>query len=88
MIGNEAKYKEILNSPAKKICVIAGPGSGKTKGVIIPKAKQIIGNESINIEEILILSFSRLSAQDLREKIKNLIGCRALLRSIHSVFHF
>lgn len=71
MKGNEFKYSEILNSSAKKICVIAGPGSGKTKGILVPKAKQIIVDRSIGPEEVLIISFSRLSAQDLKERVKD-----------------
>jgi superfamily I DNA/RNA helicase len=70
MNGNAPKYEEILNSSATKICVIAGPGSGKTKGILVPKAKQIIADHKIDAEEVLIISFSRLSAQNLKESVK------------------
>lgn len=72
MNGNSQKYKEILKSSAKKLCVIAGPGSGKTKGLLIPKAEQIISNQSVDPDEMLVISFSRLSAQDLKERVKQL----------------
>ena len=72
MNGNSAKYNEILNSTAKKICVIAGPGSGKTKCLLIPKAKQIISDQGVDPDEVLVISFSRLSAQDLRERVKEI----------------
>ncbi len=68
--GNSPKFAEILNSSSQKICVIAGPGSGKTKGILVPKARQVIENYKIDTDEILLISFSRLSAQDLREKVK------------------
>lgn len=71
MNGNIPKFEEILASSAQKICVIAGPGSGKTKGILVPKAKQIIADHGIDTEEIFIISFSRLSAQDLRERVKD-----------------
>lgn len=71
-LDNQQKYIEILGSSAEKICVIAGPGSGKTKGILIPKAKQIVANQNIDLKNILILSFSRLSTLDLRDKIKDL----------------
>ena len=71
MNGNNPKFEEILASSAQKICVIAGPGSGKTKGILVPKAKQIIANRGIDTEEVLIISFSRLSAQDLKESVKD-----------------
>lgn len=72
MNGNTSKYEEILNSTAHKICVIAGPGSGKTKCLLIPKAKQIISDYGVDPDDVLLISFSRLSAQDLRERVKEL----------------
>lgn len=72
MNGNTAKYEEILNSSAQKICVIAGPGSGKTKCLLIPKAKQVISDHGVDPDDVLVLSFSRLSAQDLRERVKEM----------------
>ena len=69
-IDNQQCYSRILSSNAKKICVIAGPGSGKTTRVLIPKAKQLIEADRINPKEILLLSFSRLSAIDLQKKGK------------------
>lgn len=70
--GNSAKYKEILDSTARKICVIAGPGSGKTKCLLIPKAKQVITDHDVDPDDVLVISFSRLSAQDLRERVKEI----------------
>lgn len=72
MNGNSAKYEEILNSTAEKICVIAGPGSGKTKCLLIPKAKQVITDHGVDPDDVLVISFSRLSAQDLRERVKEI----------------
>lgn len=68
-MGNENEFNNILKSRAQKICVIAGPGSGKTKGVLIPKVNHIVTDQSINPENILLLSFSRLSALDLKCRI-------------------
>lgn len=83
MNGNSAKYKQILNSSAKKICVIAGPGSGKTKCLLIPKAKQIISAHDVDPDEVLVISFSRLSAQDLKERVKE-IGRVPRVSTLHS----
>lgn len=71
-IYNKEKYDEIINCDAKKVCVIAGPGTGKTQRILIPKAQEIIKQDDINPDEVLILSFSRLSANDLKKKVKNL----------------
>ena len=59
--------------PKKKpyILMLVGiQGSGKTTRVLIPKAKQLIEADRINPKEILLLSFSRLSAIDLQKKGK------------------
>ncbi|MEI6039741.1 MAG: ATP-dependent helicase [Candidatus Berkelbacteria bacterium] len=66
---NSEKFIEILTSAASRVCVLAGPGSGKTKGILIPKAKDIVADLSVDPREVLILSFSRLSALDLKKKI-------------------
>jgi DNA helicase II / ATP-dependent DNA helicase PcrA len=71
-IYNKEKYDEIINCNDRKVCVIAGPGTGKTQCILIPKAQEIIKQDDINPDEVLILSFSRLSANDLKEKVKKL----------------
>ena len=67
---NYKQFSEVINSTSKKICVIAGPGTGKTENILIPKAQEIISRQDIKPEEVLILSFSRLSANDLKNKVK------------------
>jgi superfamily I DNA/RNA helicase len=68
--NNDQKFAEILASSSGKVCVIAGPGSGKTRGVLIPKTKELLSDRTIDADEILILSFSRLSALDLKKKVE------------------
>lgn len=69
-MDNQSKFNDILNSDAKMIAVIAGPGSGKTKGILIPKAQKVLADQLINPKKVLLLTFSRHSAQDLQNKIK------------------
>lgn len=66
---NAQEFEKILNSSSRRICVIAGPGSGKTKNILVPKARQVMSDPSINIDEVLMISFSRLSAKDLRDRV-------------------
>lgn len=70
--GNEQQYQDILQSASAKICVIAGPGSGKTTEVLLPKAKQVVADEGVDIDEVLLLTFSRLTALELKNKVKAL----------------
>src|SRR5262249_9612392 len=72
-MSNDAKYKAIRESKAKRICVIAGPGTGKTKGVLVPKAEALLA-QGARPEEILLLSFSRLSALDLKRRVPGKVG--------------
>ena len=67
-MSNEAKYQTILNSQSSRLCVIAGPGTGKTKCVLIPKTEALLA-AGVAPEEILLLSFSRLSAADLKNRV-------------------
>lgn len=71
-MSNQAKYDEILASPAKKIILVAGPGTGKTSGVMLPKASQLLRNTDINPTTIVLSSFSRMAALDLKKKVKQL----------------
>ena len=48
--------------------VLAGPGSGKTR-VIVERAVRLIDEERARPEQLLILTFSRKAATDLRERI-------------------
>ena len=74
----------ILESIAHKIRVVAAPGSGKTRRILIPKAKQVLADENINPQEVLLLTFSRLSAVDLRNLVKTSIDRAPRASTVHS----
>jgi DNA helicase-2/ATP-dependent DNA helicase PcrA len=61
-------FDRILQSSANKICVIAAPGSGKTSRALIPKVAQVLADPTIDPKNVLLLTFSRLSAKDLKER--------------------
>lgn len=50
--------------------VMAGPGSGKTF-VIIQRILYLIKNRNVSPEKILVISFSRASARELKERFQN-----------------
>jgi DNA helicase-2/ATP-dependent DNA helicase PcrA len=62
----------VLNSSSTRLCVIAGPGCRKTTGILIPKAKQVLGDATIDPKHVLLLTFSRLGALDLKSKVKEI----------------
>lgn len=81
---NNNDYNKILASKAKKICVIAGPGSGKTTKILMPKAKQLIEHNGVDPQKILLLSFSRLSALDLQKKVRSNLSEVPRASTVHS----
>lgn len=71
-MSNHAKYEEILGSNAKQLIIVAGPGTGKTSGVMLPKASQLLSSTDLNPNAIVLASFSRMAALDLKQKAKRL----------------
>lgn len=65
-------FEQILKSTASRICVIAAPGSGKSKRILIPKASRVLADTTIDPKNVLLLTFSRISAKDLRERVAEL----------------
>lgn len=55
-------------TPEKTALVIAGAGSGKTT-TICGRVKYLIERQNVNPEDILLLSYSKKSADDLAERI-------------------
>ena len=48
--------------------VLAGPGSGKTR-VVVSRATRLIDDGHVRPEELLVLTFSRKAASDLRQRL-------------------
>lgn len=61
-------FEEILESTDSHLCVIAAPGSGKTTKILLPKIQQLLAS-GIDPSRILLLTFSRISAIDLKRKL-------------------
>jgi superfamily I DNA/RNA helicase len=77
-------FETILSSRAPRICVIAAPGSGKTKRILLPKARQILSDETIDPESVLLLSFSRLSAMDLKKRLQEALPRTPRASTVHA----
>jgi hypothetical protein len=80
-----AMLEEILASTAQRICVIAAPGSGKTKRILIPKAVQILENADVDPRNVLLLTFSRLSAKDLKDRVRSMGDRAPRATTVHSL---
>lgn len=62
---------QFVESESEKICVIAGPGTGKSYGMT-ERIKRLINDIKIKPEKILALTFTNISAQDLRTTIRGI----------------
>ena len=60
----------VINSDEKVICVEAGPGTGKTFG-LIRRVQRIMHPNGLNVpgEDVLVVAFNRIIAKQLKEEI-------------------
>lgn len=63
------EQKKVIESDNRFLFLLAGAGSGKTR-VIVEKIKYVI-ESGINPKEILAITFTRKSAHEMKERIKN-----------------
>ena len=70
---SEEQTAIITDNKSSRILVGAGPGSGKTR-VLVHKVASIMLAEDVKPEQFLMLSFSRQAANEMRVRLKRLIG--------------
>ena len=63
----------VKDSQSSHILVAAGPGSGKTR-VLVHKVASLLLMEDIKPEQFLMLTFSRPAAQEVRNRLRKLVG--------------
>lgn len=66
--GISPPHLDIAASNASRIGVLAGPGTGKTNYGLMRRVARLL-SEGVNGHRILLISFTRTAAQDLREKV-------------------
>ena len=64
----DAAQQAVVSHPGGPLLVLAGPGTGKTTA-IVEAVVQRITERQIDPERVLVLTFSRKAAQELRERI-------------------
>lgn len=65
-------HYEIAASDARRIGVLAGPGTGKTTYGLLRRVARLIETGVCKPSEILLLTFTRTAANDLVEKLADL----------------
>lgn len=66
--GLEGAHLSIASSDAPRIGVLAGPGTGKTSYGLIRRVGRLL-SQGVPGDRILLISFTRVAAADLRDKV-------------------
>ncbi|MCK4829171.1 UvrD-helicase domain-containing protein, partial [bacterium] len=72
---NEHQQKVVEASETNILC-IAPPGSGKTR-VLVERAAHLIENKKVSPFELLLLTFTRKAAGEMRTRLVERIGNKA-----------
>lgn len=83
---SNAQFRAIAHGDGPAM-VLAGPGSGKTL-VIINRIKYLIEERKVRPEEILVITFTKAAAGEMRERFARLMGerSRVTFGTFHAVF--
>ena len=82
---NEAQKEAVLSCGQPQL-VLSGAGSGKTR-VLTYKIIYLLKTQNINPENILALTFTNKAANEMKERIANLIGQRYTKKLTMGTFH-
>ncbi len=61
------QQQQAVDSKAKKILVLAGAGTGKTR-VLVSRIRRVL-KDGVSIKEILAITFTRKAAQEMRKRL-------------------
>ena len=67
-----------------RVLVLAGAGSGKTL-TIAAKVKYLCEIKNVNTKDILLISFTRKSAQEMTDRIQNKLGIKVEATTFHKL---
>jgi superfamily I DNA/RNA helicase/RecB family exonuclease len=71
LVPDEAQ-QAVLDHPGGPLLVLAGPGTGKTTTLVEAVARRV--EDGLSPEQVLVLTFSRKAAGELRERISARLG--------------
>jgi superfamily I DNA/RNA helicase/RecB family exonuclease len=81
----DAEQRRVVNHRGGLLRVLAGPGTGKTT-TLVEAAVERIERRSVPVENVLLLSFSRASAAELRDRVTARLQ-RTISEPVARTFH-
>ncbi len=81
----DASQRRVVDHESGPLLVLAGPGTGKTT-TLVEAVVQRVENHGLSPDEVLVLTFSRKAADELRTKITSRLG-RTSAMPMSSTFH-
>ncbi len=79
--------KDAVETDSKQVLVLAGPGSGKTR-CIVERAAHLMEHEKVSAYDILLLTFSRKAAQEMRTRVEARLGKKGVPMTILTIHAF
>lgn len=80
----DEQQRTVVITDEDRMLVLAGAGSGKTL-TIAAKVKYLCEIKDVNPQDILLISFTRKSAQEMTERIQNKLGIIAEATTFHKL---
>lgn len=81
------EQEQAVRSTARRIAVIAGPGTGKTK-TLISHILYLLENRKVKPSEITAVTFTNQAAAQMKERLQRQLGKRRQLRTMQiGTFH-
>src|SRR5215211_4729195 len=79
------RQRRVVEHPGGPLLVLAGPGTGKTTTIVEAVVDRVAGR-GLDPEQVLVLTFSRKAAAELRGRITARLG-RATKEPLARTFH-
>ena len=82
-----ARQREAVEHPDGPVLVVAGPGTGKTQ-LLAARVAWLLQQPDVQPEQLLCLTYTEAAAQNMRERLRRLIGSVADQVAIHTYHSF
>ena len=83
--GLDESQRRAVETQARRVAVVAGPGAGKTRTLTARVAHLL--DSGVKPEEITVVTFTRRAAQELKERLEDLVGKGAAQGMAVGTFH-